>query len=728
MRKVLSRLLVIGLVGLFVSGQVFVGLPSTALAATKLPVYSPEVIGDRFRNEVATPDKIDLSGGLPEDESGGGQDGGVGTLSVGEQKIFLVLNDYTGQYQLTYYTLRGVGTYGEVWVQNSLAYPAGDPRPAPVVTDEQVNYLVEQFDTVIYPEESEFFATPDSLTGANAYLPGLVGLPQDYYVSSDGIERVVILISNVRDENYYDPTYPLYIAGFFSPAYEVYFDRNVMTIDSYDWGNRVGPNTSPWRPDDGTANDRPYLYEGTFAHEYQHLLHYDMDPAEENWINEGMSDFASYITGYSDPNTDSHIASYLNHPYNSLVNWGDQGDLEILADYGAAYLFQLYLNQNYGSALIQALAHNQLTGIASVNDTLESEGIDATFEDIYRSWVEAILINGGKRNGKYVIDDLSLRVALDGEGDFGPAALPWGPAYFQIPTDQRIDSLTIQGISFLPNPWTVADDPLSPGNSVLYSGAGDLLSNFLILPVDLTGTTGASLQFKTLYDIEATWDFGFVQVSADGGQTWQSLANADTISEYDPAAHPDIIANLPGLTGYSGGWVDETFDLSAYDGQSILLAFRYMTDWATNGNGELANPGWYIDDVNVANFTSDGTSLEPFSGIDEVRDQFVQYMISFVGKNGKGKGAQPRVLDLKMQTFDEAQQIELKKFLRDSSLGEITMIVSQAATQGSSVPAPFSYTVGYHHDVPKPRAKHAGPDGGWEQWHFRWMEGHGPGK
>ena len=95
------------------------------------------------------------------------------------------------------------------------------------------------------------------------------------------------MVSNVRDDNYYDPTYPNYIAGFYSPTFEIYFDRNVMTIDAYDWANRVGP--------DGT---RPYLYEGIFAHEYQHLLHDDYDFDEETLVNEGLADFAMIVTGY----------------------------------------------------------------------------------------------------------------------------------------------------------------------------------------------------------------------------------------------------------------------------------------------------------------------------------------------------------------------------------------------------------------------------------------------
>jgi len=117
--------------------------------------------------------------------------------------------------------------------------------------------------------------------------------------------------------------------------------------------------------------------------------------------------------------------------------------------------------------------------------------------------------------------------------------------------------------------------------------------------VDPADTT---LTLETKYSIEDYWDFGFVQVSTDGGETWVSLENENTTYDHDPSAHPDIIANLPGLTGTSPDWPDwttMTFDLSAYAGETVLIGFRYMTDWAT------LYEGWYIKSASVS-----GTPLE----------------------------------------------------------------------------------------------------------------------
>ena len=75
----------------------------------------------------------------------------------------MYLNDYTGFYYLSYFTLRAIGTIAEVWVQNNLAYQAGDPRMTalynpnatdgryyyPEVTDAQINYLLGEFENNI---------------------------------------------------------------------------------------------------------------------------------------------------------------------------------------------------------------------------------------------------------------------------------------------------------------------------------------------------------------------------------------------------------------------------------------------------------------------------------------------------------------------------------------------------------------------------------------------------
>jgi hypothetical protein len=187
---------------------------------------------------------------------------------IGTQKTFLILDDFFGTYRLANFTLRGVGTHAVAWVQNNTNFPAGDCRnnfaDRTQVTDAQVNYLLNQFDTNIWPKEADAFSIAPPHDGSHAILPGLVGLSADYY-AGDG-DKTVILISNVRDDNYYDTNNAhalSYIAGFHSGQLDSFFDRNVMTVDSYDWIHRTtgNPPGTPGVTDlCAPVRPRPFLY------------------------------------------------------------------------------------------------------------------------------------------------------------------------------------------------------------------------------------------------------------------------------------------------------------------------------------------------------------------------------------------------------------------------------------------------------------------------------------
>lgn len=688
MKRLLGVLLAAALAATLLGQVVFASAP-------QLRDYSPQIFN---ADEMHPEGPLDTSEASDADGTGAA----IMSSSVGTQRYFPAMR-YPSGYSLRMFTLRAVGQYGEIWVANSLAFPGGDPRnPRAVVTDEQVAYMLGQFDTNMYPIETEFFGDPVARDGGNALLP---------YGYQDGSNRVVILVDNIRDESYYNPSYPSYIAGYFSTTVRAYTDRNIITIDCYDWANRVGPDGSPWR--DTTRPGRAYLYEGTFAHEFQHLLHRDHDGDEETWINEGQSDFAQYLCGYSDLNTDGHIDEYLLHPYNSLVNWQDQGGLEILADYGSAYLFQLYLCQKYGGApFIQALHQSQLNGIASVNDTLKQFGYDKTFDDVYRDWQIALLINSDQPgNGLYKFDGLNKRIDLtkidplmigpngpvyDPEEYAGAKALPWGPAYNAIANKPaKLWDVYLNGVGLLKSPWQVVDDPAGSGAKVLWGNTGSLLDSILVTQLDLTGVTQATLTFDTLYDTEESWDYGFVQISADSGKTWASLSNQDTRSDVDPSGHPTVYANVPGFTGSSDGWKTEAFDLTPYAGKNVFLSFRYVTDWGSEMGG------FFIRNVTVpaVGLALDGSSLDGFMSLQEATLDYCDYAIGFVGMKTVGK-REYKVFQLDPASFEE-QQLDLQQFLRDSSLDAIILIDAYMAPENAAEPLNFSYSVEYHKVAPK---------------------------
>ncbi|MHA2033372.1 MAG: hypothetical protein ACW99Q_28710, partial [Candidatus Kariarchaeaceae archaeon] len=325
--------------------------------------------------------------------------------AIGDVKLWLTLDDFQGVYFFTFFELYSQSANGEVWVQLNRDWPDGSGKDNSQhdITHDQTDYLVNEFETNIYAQEAAFYGTPGYQDGSFASLPGLFGvpdgasmcelvfgLPASYCDWNDANGRTAIMVANVRDDNYYTD-FPLYIAGFYSSQLDAWFDRNVMTIDSFDWVNRVGPDGS-----------RPFLYEGVFAHEYQHLIHSDY-VGSSSFINEGFSDYAEYLVGYGA--AFGHINDFMAKPQNSLTEWGDMGPENILADYGAAALMTHYLEDHfpgYQSTYMQ----NGIPDIAGMEQAVaDVSGHNYwTFEKLFHNWQLANLIQ--KNWGPYSYDSI----------------------------------------------------------------------------------------------------------------------------------------------------------------------------------------------------------------------------------------------------------------------------------------------------------------------------------
>ncbi len=493
------------------------------------------------------------------------------------------------------FTLRALGTTCEIWVQTDMSFP--DSRDTPVITDEQVNSYLNVFETVIYPTDTQYFGTPDFHDGSNAEVGPLYNDPSG---------RNVILVSNIRDQSYYESNYPYYVVGFYWGVFEDAFDRNIVSIDSAAWDVAMK------------------FYEGTLAHEYQHLIHDDYNPDDDTFMNEGCSMYAEPLCGYDVSWGD--IEAFLATPDNSLVEWGDQGGINILADYGSALLWAIYLSDHYGGAdFISYFVQNGVPGIEGINDALAHFGYTKTFDEVFLDWSIANLIHTDAiGDGLYNYNSIDLdtldadatRIYSINKPFFEQTGTAFGEtkSYLNDATDvyqvgsygsdyielgnihDRFTSLFMfdgDDTADLPL-WNLVDED-ADGDLEWYSSASSPENDLrLTTTLDLT-QFGANpqLTFDTKYIIEEAWDFGFVQISTDNGETWVSLENTFTTYVIDDGGYPTIKDNLPGLSGVSDGWISMGFDLSAYAGQEVLLALRYMTDWA------YEDPGWWVDNVAI---------------------------------------------------------------------------------------------------------------------------------
>jgi hypothetical protein len=452
----------------------------------------------------------------------------------------------------------------------------------------------------------------------------------DYVQRPDGNENIDVMVYNIVDESYFDPEYPFYIAGFFWASVNLEFDRNMIFIDSLDWANRLGPNDSPWRGDDPSLW-RPNLYEGTVAHELEHLIHFDHDADEESWIDEGMADLAEYLNGFGHP--DSHVVYFLAYHRTPLTLWGSA-----LEDYGASYLFQLYMLENFGTKTggtwnpgwTRTLIDEQANSIAGVE-----AATGADFNDLFDAWMVANYLDDPGQDGAggfpigyheinltpYVSDSYSPwsieRSIADIYGADHHGNLPVSRYYggyisgtVEYPLGEVPPYTGVYGLyKGMPPVMNISlrgdgQSGVAP-NTDMYeaaSGGGQLLTDRMLA---LNTSVGGTLTFWTWFDIEEEWDYGFVEASTDGGSTWEPLPGSITRTSSNPNDSTAWANSLVGgeastdtaITGNSGGWVEATFELPAASG--VLVRFSYYTDEAVNGQG------WFIDDVSVDGF-SDG--------------------------------------------------------------------------------------------------------------------------
>ena len=581
------------------------------------------------------------------------------------------------------FTLRSVGDNVEIWVAKDLAYGPDNPRPADVVTQGQVDTLRDEFEGNIYPVATEFFGTPDSLDGSQSPLPGMVGLPEGYYEGSD---KVIMLVDNVEDEGWNDPTYPFFVAGFFWQTLENYTDRNIITIDTNSWETRLEST-----------------FFATTIHELQHLIQADNDGAEETWLNEGMSTFSEFLGGYG--HGEGSINFYLDHPENSLVNWDEHGTAatgpETIADYGQTYLFTLYMYDKFGKEFIRELATDGTSqGMASVDKVLQDYGTGKTFAEVYQDFMAALTLDNSDVSSDYNFDSIDLRELPVGDGvrgktvDFEKAltfekeGVPaWGGDFkeFNFGTDVR--GLEFDGVDFLPLQWDTAANPLDASEQVLHANNGDEADQALIFGATVPADN-ATLTFDHYYDIEEQWDYGVVQVSTDNGDTWTSLENENTRSDVVEEGYPTIKENVPGFTGHKLDWSTETFDLSAYAGQDVLVSFRNMTDWGYN------DTGWFIKNVQLGDFSADGTSTEPFQSLGQLKGEYVDFTTTFIQTKKNGK---QQVFHVDPFNVTEEDALDLQNVLRE---GNVKMITTYAAEEGQKNAQEFTYEVQYKVDNP----------------------------
>ena len=181
--------------------------------------------------------------------------------------------------------------------------------------DSDIKALMDTFENKIYPTDREFFGSE--------WTPGVDNDPHIYVLYVRGVGQSTGGYFSTPDE--------------YNPAVFKYSNGHELFI---------------FNADGETLTDE-YTY-GTLAHEFQHMIHWYLDRNETTWMNEGFSEVASFLNGYSVGGSDFVYAQSPDVPLTEWTSLSNDPNITV-AHYGEAFLFLTYFLDRFGDKVTQAV-------------------------------------------------------------------------------------------------------------------------------------------------------------------------------------------------------------------------------------------------------------------------------------------------------------------------------------------------------------------------------------
>jgi hypothetical protein len=267
--------------------------------------------------------------------------------------------------------------------------------------------------------------------------------------------------------------------------------------------------------------------------------------------------------------------------------------------------------------------------------------------------LDGVLDDGGTLSGgdadSYEVDRLHASInwetgAPDNDAYDTPGAPPNGGDFVRLMDGAGgflsagdVTSVEFQGVPDLPPlpiAWEVdATPPSGAAGPALHSPVGDNLNEVIVRDVSVPAGS-PQLSFDAAWDLETTFDFGYAQITTDGGETYTSLQCTDTVDDTDPS-----LGNVgPGFgQGFNGendpaAFAPQTCDLTPYAGQTVGLAFRVFNDGGVHFNG------FWVDNVAIdGTVISDGSTLDGWQSATQYNPIEVEgYTVQLVAYDDPG--------------------------------------------------------------------------------------------
>ncbi len=505
---------------------------------------------------------------------------------------------------------------------------------------ENVERAAQNFESIILPSVRRYFG--------DFWNPGIDG-DQHLYIVHANIPQVAGYFSGLDE-------YPKVVNKLSNQHETIYMNIGAVAVGSTEYLN-------------------------TLVHELQHAVEFMANPFAEVWVNEGLSELSSDLAGYPPV----LVQSYLPNADVQLNTWDDEVS-RTPPHYGASFLFMKYLFARYGGyENIKEFFKIDKPGIEQVEGYLNRFNVG--FDGVFADWVVTNLVNSGV-GGKYGYPNYSRRVT----GPIVKVDVPdeksnqrisqYGARYYQIRPDNSGFSVSFDGDDSV----RIVPTDAHNGSSFWWGNRGDGINTKLTREFDLTNVQKATLNYWAWYEIEKDFDFAYLEVSRNGGATWDIVKATSTTSE------SALDANYgDGYTGTSGGsdipkWVNETADLSPYVGGKVLVRFEYITDEAVNTNG------FAIDDISVPEIgftdSAEGNSLWTAEGFLKTSNIVKQnFIVQLIHRDKQGLPLKVEKMTLNNENIGTITTSVMLEGYQDS------VLVVSGATRVTTEKAQFSFSV-----------------------------------
>lgn len=331
-------------------------------------------------------------------------------------------------------------------------------------------------------------------------------------------------------------------------------------------------------------------YLDVLAHELRHMLGNGYDAGEEDWFVEGGALLAEDLVGFSMfPQTRGSL--FLENPDQQLNSWTDDDTIPF---YGMGYLVNRYLYDRLGRDLYRDFIFSPDPGLKAVDALARANDMDMTGVDLWLDWLATMAlhdVNGSHNDYNWdgpELNPVATTAVNSLPAEFDTTVNQYAADYYELPSSGEF-AIDFSGQPTIPLLGSTGE----PDGFIWYAQRANESNPRLTRTVDLREVDHASLNYRAFIDIEQGYDFAYVSISEDGGQTWQAL-QAPGMQGDDPLHDPSDSALADYFyTGQLGQWVEESIDLSTFVGQEVLLRFEYITDPI------LTYRGFALDDIAI---------------------------------------------------------------------------------------------------------------------------------